>query len=99
MPVDFLKIDGSLILNLQRSPVDLARVKAIQRVAKAIGIRTIAEFVEDSETVARLRGIGVDFAQGFGISRPQALAQIASNMLPDAGNTPLSRRSTVPGGG
>ena len=98
VPVDFLKIDGSLILNIQRSAVDLARVKAIQRVAKAIGIKTIAEFVEDSETVAQLRGIGVDFAQGFGISRPKALRQIALTILPDAGNTPLARRSTVPGG-
>jgi PAS domain S-box-containing protein len=97
VPVDFLKIDGSLILNIRRSPVDLARVKAIQRVAKAIGIRTIAEFVEDGETVAQLRGIGVDYAQGFGISRPQDLRQIVTTMLPEVGNDTHRRAAPVGG--
>ncbi len=76
VPVNFLKIDGGLILNSRRSAVDQARVKAIHRVAQAIGIRTIAECVEDDKTLAWLRTIGVDFAQGFGISRPRDLRKI-----------------------
>ena len=71
--VEFLKIDGSVILNMHRDPVDLAKVAAIHRVANKIGVRTIAEFVENDETMDDLRKIGVDFAQGFGISRPRAL--------------------------
>ena len=71
--VEFLKIDSSIILNIHRDPVELAKVAAINRVAKKIGVRTIAEFVENDETMDKLRKIGVDFAQGFGISRPRPL--------------------------
>ena len=78
MRVNFLKIDGGLILNMTRSAVDLARVKAIHRVAHAIGITTIAECVEDDDTIEQLRSIGVHFAQGFGISRPQDLRLISA---------------------
>jgi PAS domain S-box-containing protein len=84
VPVNFLKIDGSLILNIRRSAVDLARVKAIQRVAQAISINTVAECVEDKKTLAHLRLIGVDFAQGFGISRPRDLREIPSRLPSEA---------------
>lgn len=70
LKVDYLKIDGSLILAMLRNPVDLAKVMAIHKVAHANGLRTIAQHVEDGRTIARLREIGVDFAQGFGVSRP-----------------------------
>ncbi|MEQ1516727.1 MAG: EAL domain-containing protein [Usitatibacteraceae bacterium] len=79
VPVDFLKIDSSLILNIRRSAVDLARVKAISRVARGVGISTIAECVEDDATLEQLRSIGVDYVQGFGISLPQDLAQIPTS--------------------
>lgn len=72
--VEFLKIDGSLILDILHDPVKLAKVTAINRVAKKIGVKTIAELVESEETIANLREIGIDFAQGFGISRPRPLA-------------------------
>ncbi|MDH4284764.1 MAG: EAL domain-containing protein, partial [Gallionellaceae bacterium] len=67
--VGFLKIDGSIIFEVVRDPVYLAKVAAIIRVARKMGVKTIAEMVENEETVAKLREIGVDFAQGFGISR------------------------------
>jgi len=72
--VEFLKIDGSVILGILHDPLKLAKVTAINRVAKKIGVKTIAEMVESEETVARLREIGIDFVQGFGISRPRPLA-------------------------
>ena len=72
--VDFLKIDGSIVLNMLRDHLYLARVTAIDRVAKKIGVRTIAELVENEETIAKLKEIGIDFAQGFGISRPHPLS-------------------------
>lgn len=73
--VEFLKIDGSIILDILRDPVKLAKVTAINRVAKKIGVKTIAELVEDDETIAKLREIGIDFAQGFGISRPRPMTK------------------------
>ena len=65
-----------MILNLLRNPVDLARVKAINEVAHKMRIRTIAECAEDDETIAKLHELGVDFAQGFGISRPKPLYEL-----------------------
>jgi PAS domain S-box-containing protein len=73
--VEFLKIDGNIILNMIRDPADLAKVISIHRAAKKSGIKTVAEFVESDEVIAKLREIGIDFAQGFGISRPQPLAE------------------------
>jgi EAL domain-containing protein (putative c-di-GMP-specific phosphodiesterase class I) len=77
LKVDYLKIDGDIILGLQRNPVDLIKLKAITRVARATNRRTIAEFVENDETLATLREFGVDFAQGFGISRPVPLSTLS----------------------
>ncbi|MGA7593952.1 MAG: EAL domain-containing protein [Gallionella sp.] len=73
--VEFLKIDGSMILGILRDPLKLAKLTAISRVAKKIGVQTIAELVENEETVASLRKVGIDFAQGFGISRPRSLQE------------------------
>ena len=73
--VEFLKIDGSLIFNMLRDPADLAKITTINRVAKNIGVKTVAELVESEESIAKLREIGIDFAQGFGISRPRPLAE------------------------
>ena len=73
--VEFLKIDGNIIFNILRDPVELAKIVAINRVAKLIGVKTIAELVESEETVAKLRETGIDYAQGFGISRPRPLAE------------------------
>ena len=72
--VEFLKIDGRVVLDILRDPEKLAKVTAINQVAKKIGVQTIAEMVESEEIIAKLREIGIDFAQGFGISRPRPLA-------------------------
>jgi len=71
LPLDFLKIDGSIILQILRVPEALSKVRAIQRVSKVIGVLTIAEMVESDDVLERLRLVGVDFAQGFGIAKPQ----------------------------
>jgi EAL domain-containing protein (putative c-di-GMP-specific phosphodiesterase class I) len=72
--VDYFKIDGSIIFNILRDPVNLAKITAIDNVAKKLGVKTIAELVEDEETIAKLKELGIDYAQGFGISRPRPLA-------------------------
>jgi EAL domain-containing protein (putative c-di-GMP-specific phosphodiesterase class I) len=71
LPLDFLKIDGRIILQILRVPEALAKVRAIQRVCKVIGIRTIAEMVENDESMEKLRTVEVDFVQGFGIDQPR----------------------------
>jgi PAS domain S-box-containing protein len=72
--IEFLKIDGSIIFNIMRDPVEFAKITAVNRVAKMIGVKTIAELVENEETIKKLREVGIDYAQGFGISRPRPLA-------------------------
>ncbi len=76
VPVDFLKVSGMIIQNMLKSPAELAKVRAICTVCEKSGIRTIAEWVETPETLAALKDIGVDYAQGFGIASPQPVEQL-----------------------
>jgi len=78
LPVDYVKIDGSFVKDLAVSPDDAAVVRSINEIAHCMGKRTIAEFVEDDAILERLREIGVDFAQGYGIDRPRPLAELLS---------------------
>lgn len=71
LPVDFLKIDGAFIKDILNDPIDLAMVETIHRLGKMLGKKTIAEFVESEDILARLREIGVDYAQGYVIGKPQ----------------------------
>ncbi len=77
LPVDYLKIDGSFVRDIVVDPMNFAIVQAINEIGHVAGLYTIAEFVEDEETLEILRGIGVDIAQGYGISRPQAMSAAA----------------------
>jgi len=65
---DFVKIDGVIVQNLLSNPGELARLRAILAVCGRLGISTIAELVEDPVTLACLRDVGVDYAQGFGVA-------------------------------
>ncbi len=73
IPVDFLKIDGSFVRNLLNDPIDRGIVEACNQVSHAAGLKTIAEFVENDQIEAALKSIGIDYAQGFGISKPGPL--------------------------
>jgi len=74
LTLDFLKIDGVIIQNILTHPDDFARVREIVAASHKIGMRTIAEFVESDATLEKLREIGMDYAQGFGISKPGPIA-------------------------
>ena len=73
LPVDYLKIDGIFVRNMARNSVDFAMVEAINRIGHVMGIKTIAEFVEDEITAEKLREVGVDYAQGRLIGEPRQL--------------------------
>jgi diguanylate cyclase (GGDEF)-like protein/PAS domain S-box-containing protein len=70
LPVDFVKIDGSFIKNLTKNPDDVVFVQALNSAVHGFGKTTVAEFVEDEETLAILREIGVDHVQGYLLGKP-----------------------------
>ncbi len=71
LPVDFLKIDGSFVRDMLDDPINRAMVEVINHIGHVMGKRTIAEFVETPQIEQALIEIGVDFAQGYVIERPQ----------------------------
>lgn len=69
LPVDFLKIDGEFVRDMDKNPIDEAMVSAINHLGHVMGIKTVAEFVENDAIMQKLREIGVDYAQGYGVSK------------------------------
>lgn len=81
LPVDKLKIDGSFVQSMAQASVDQAMVQSMNQVAHALGKLTIAEYVENAETLALLKDYGVDFAQGNFIGKPrEALMNLTPNV-------------------
>jgi diguanylate cyclase (GGDEF)-like protein/PAS domain S-box-containing protein len=78
LPVDKLKIDGVFIQGIDKDPIKLAMVKSINEIGHVMGLETIAEFVETKSIFETLKSIQVDYAQGYYISKPQALKDIVS---------------------
>lgn len=70
LPVKYLKIDGEFIKNLATSKEDALFVCAIREVAHGLNIKTIAEFVEDTDVLEKLAEIGIQYAQGYGVGKP-----------------------------
>jgi diguanylate cyclase (GGDEF)-like protein/PAS domain S-box-containing protein len=73
LPVDYLKIDGVFVREIVRDPIAAQMVEAIAKIAKVMGIQTVAEFVEDTQILAKLQQLQVDLAQGYAISPPLPL--------------------------
>ncbi len=90
LPVDFLKIDGIFIRNLDESPEDYAIVRSITEIGHFMGKQVIAEYVENEAILERLREIGVDFAQGYHVGRPRLLSELEPVRLHRVGNRPAS---------
>ena len=70
LPVDYLKIDGNFVRNIASDSIDRTMVDAINQVGQVMHIKTIAEYVENQSTLDELMSIGIDYVQGFGISKP-----------------------------
>jgi EAL domain-containing protein (putative c-di-GMP-specific phosphodiesterase class I) len=76
LPVDYLKIDGCFVRDIADDPMDRALVESINQIGHVLGIKTIAEYVENDQILQILKEIGVDYGQGYGISKPQPLEQL-----------------------
>ncbi|MBX9913343.1 MAG: EAL domain-containing protein [Pseudomonadaceae bacterium] len=77
LPLDVLKIDGTFISGLEHDPINQAMVSSMQQIAQQLGLKTVAEFVESQATLDCLRSLGIDYAQGYFIDRPQPLENLA----------------------
>ncbi len=76
LPVDYLKIDGTFVRDMLHNSIDAAMVRSISDVGSAIGLRTIAEFVEDVAVIQALREAEVDYAQGYGVCKPAPIEEL-----------------------
>jgi diguanylate cyclase (GGDEF)-like protein len=91
LKVDYLKIDGSFIHNIDRDPINRAMVESINSIGKKLGKKTVAEFVENSRIHKILAEIEVDYAQGFGLHRPEPLHKIQIQIMQSPHTKDLTR--------
>jgi EAL domain-containing protein (putative c-di-GMP-specific phosphodiesterase class I) len=91
LPVDVVKIDGNFVREITTDAVDRAMVESVNRISHEMGLRTVAEFVETEAIMQCLRRLGVDFAQGYGVARPEPFAAWLAAHPPAA-----TRRRAVP---
>jgi len=77
LPVDYVKIDGTFVANIHNDKNDYAMARSINDLAHFLGQETIAECVENQAIVDKLREIGVDYLQGWGVGKPKPLPDIA----------------------
>lgn len=80
LPVDYVKIDGSFVTNIHKNRNDYAIARSINDLAHFLGQETIAESVENDQIVVKLRELGVDYLQGWGIGRPKVLPEVAQDL-------------------
>ncbi len=73
LPVDYLKIDGHFVKEILIDPVDRAMVEAIHRLGHVMSLKSIAEWVENAETLEKLAGMKVDYVQGFHVAAPRPM--------------------------
>ena len=76
LPIDYLKIDGAFVRDIADDPIDHAMVKSINEVGQVMGMKTIAEFVENDMVKGMLKEIGVNYVQGYGIGKPLPIEQV-----------------------
>ncbi len=76
LPVDIIKLDQAMMARLEDDPVQQVMVEALHRIAAASGKATVATFIENHETLRRVRSLGIDYGQGFRLSRPRPLEEL-----------------------
>ena len=83
LPVDRVKIDGSFVTDLLTNPQSAATVRAISGLAREMGIETVAEYAEDESIITRLRALGIDYAQGYGVEKPRPFSEVLESLRTD----------------
>jgi diguanylate cyclase (GGDEF)-like protein/PAS domain S-box-containing protein len=78
--VDLIKIDGQFIKDIVHDPMDLAIVTSINNIAHSLGKKTVAEFVEDADTLRLLKQAGIDYVQGYYVSLPISTIDTGDNL-------------------
>jgi Amt family ammonium transporter len=73
LPVDYLKIDGAFVKDMHKNAIDRAMVESINQIGHLMGIQTVAEFVTSDDVLAECSKLGIDYVQGYHISRPRKL--------------------------
>ncbi len=91
IPVDYLKIDGSFVKDIDSNGVNRSMVKAMASVGKVMGLHTIAEFVETGAVRDLLKDIGVDYAQGYFVAKPVPLDGVLKDIQSAAAKTGRGR--------
>ena len=91
--MDYLKIDGMFVKDIVDDPIDRAMVKSINEIGHVMGMKTIAEFVENDVIKGMLKEIGVDYAQGYGVSMPVPFMELLdrSNNIIDIGEVNINK--------
>jgi len=84
LPVEYLKISGIFIRDITNDSIDLAMVKSINEIGHVMGKKTIAEYVESKEILTKLCDLGVNYAQGYVIGRPERLDDISFFRNPES---------------
>jgi diguanylate cyclase (GGDEF)-like protein len=80
LQVDYIKIDGSFVKDMAVDTLDRAMVESINQIGHVMGLKTIAEFVENDSIVSELRDMGVDYVQGFAIATPEPLLDVVERL-------------------
>jgi EAL domain-containing protein (putative c-di-GMP-specific phosphodiesterase class I) len=93
LPVDFIKIEGSFVRDILTDPVDRAMVEAVCHIGQAIGATLIAEWVESEALLAQVKALGIDYAQGYAVTRHQPLRLL----IPDEGLQVIPRHIPAAG--
>lgn len=90
LPVDYIKIDGGFVKSMLTSSLDHALVSSVNQIGHVVGMQTIAEFVETKEIEERLFQIGIDYAQGYGIARPEPFNTMLDKVIARHAKTHIS---------
>ncbi len=85
LDVDYYKIDGSFVRDVENSPLALSIVRSMAEIGRSLGKQTVAECVESEAIRKRIALLGVDHAQGFAIDRPQPIADYFDRPTPEFG--------------
>lgn len=93
LPVDYVKIDGSFIRNIETDPVSYSIVRAVTDIGHQLGLAVVAEWVTDTRSLEILRGIGLDYAQGYFLHEPEPAACFRKT----AGSDVIAARRGDPG--